>query len=80
MASLGWFGCLLVFCLFVLVFVFVCVASTAGQSSDETSESTNDSMSRGAKTATIVTMSAAIVKKKHLFFLIALGVVLCVWF
>ena len=35
-------------------------------SSDKTSESTNDSMSEVAKTATIVTMSAAIVQKKRL--------------
>ena len=47
----------------MLVFVLFRVA-LAGQSSDKTSESTNDSMSGVAKTATIVTMSAATGKKK----------------
>ena len=60
--SVGVFGLV---CLF-LVFVFVCVAS-AGQSSDQTSESTNDSMSEVAKTARIVTMSAAAGSKKSVF-------------
>ena len=45
---------------FVLLFCFVFI----GLSTDQTYESTNDSMPGVAKTATVVMMSAALVQKK----------------
>ena len=52
-------------CLFFrMVFVLLSCFAFKGLSSDQTSESTNDSMPGVAKTATIVVMSAASIQKK----------------
>ena len=68
LGGLGCFWCLVCvffwwFCFGLCWFLLFCVALT-GPSSDKTSESTNESLSGFAKTATIVTMSAATVQKR----------------